>query len=321
LWKVGWKVTSRSLHPLRLEVGRSEQLERARGAPPLAQGRAFEHHGAGIRPRHVEVSGIGARIDPHALRRPAEARRFIRPPAIHFYHAIIDVELEMVDEPSAELAERQAVPHRDRARADEALPPGPEGQALDRPAGGIGPVEHPDALAMLRGRLEHVEEGRDEGVDPAAEVLQVDQDRVERAERLAGRTPHLAVQAEHRDLVDWVCEVVGLDHIVLLVPAKPVLWTEGSGELQARRGERVEAVSQVTRDGGGMRQEGDALAFERAGKLGLSEEAVDAEKGHVRCLGQVRGEATGVVEIGLFRVGMDERPVGPGPVLLLEDGR
>ena len=122
-------------------------------------------------------------------------------PALHRDHAIIDVELEMVDEPMAHLAQRQPVPHRHRPGADEALPAGPQRQPLDRAAGGIGPVEHPDRLAVRRRRLEHVEQGGDEGVDAAADVLQIDQDHVERAHRLARRPPHLAIEAEHRHAV------------------------------------------------------------------------------------------------------------------------
>ena len=128
-------------------------------------------------------------------------------PALHLDHAIVDVEVEVVDEPVAELAERQAMAHRHRSGADEALPAWPQGQPLDRPSRGIGPVENPDALAMLGGGFEHVEQRRDEGVDAAAEVLQIDQDRVERSHRLAGRTADLAVEAEHRNAVDRIGEV------------------------------------------------------------------------------------------------------------------
>ena len=58
----------------------------------------------------------------------------------------------------AELAERQAMAHRHRPRADEALPARPQRQTFDRPPGGVGPVEHPHALAVLRRGFEHVEQ-------------------------------------------------------------------------------------------------------------------------------------------------------------------
>ena len=228
-------------------------------------------------------------------------------PALHLDHAIIDVELEVVDEPVAELAERQAVAHRHRARADEAFPAGPQRQALDRAPGRIGPVEHPHALAMLGRGLEHVEQRGDEGVDAAAEVLEVDQDRVERAHRLAGRAANLAVEAEHRNAVDRIGEIVRLHHIVLLVAAQPVLRTERGGELDAGSGQRIEAVGQVARDRGGMGEQARRACLPAGGEAPARRAAGRYRTGSCqRCLGQVRGEASGVVEVGLV-AGRDGR--------------
>jgi hypothetical protein len=214
-------------------------------------------------------------------------------PALHLDHAIIDVELEVIDEPAAELAERQAVAHRHRPGADEALPARAQRQPFDRAARGIGPVEHPDALAVLGRGFEHVEQRRDEGVDAAAEVLQVDQDRVERAHRLAGRAAHLAVEAEHRDAVDRIGEVVGLDHIVLLVAAQPMLRAEGGGEVHAGGGERVEAVGEVAGDGRGVREQARRACLRAAAQLRLGEQPVDSEQGHAavraRCAAKQSG--------------------------------
>ena len=69
-----------------------------------------------------------------------------------------------------------------------------------------------------------------------------------------------------------------------------------------------------------MREQRDALAFQRAAKLWLGEQPVDSEQGHEGCLRKVRGEATGVVEIRLI-AGMGERPIGFRAVLLLEHRR
>ena len=52
-----------------------------------------------------------------------------------------------------------------------------------------------------------------------------------------------------------------------------------------------------------MREQRDALAFERRAKLRLGEQPVDSEQGHGRCLRKPRGEAIGVVEIGLVAGG------------------
>ena len=104
-----------------------------------------------------------------------------------------------------------------------------EQQALDRPADRVRPVEHPDRLAVPRGRLEHVAQRRDERVDARAEVLQVDQQHVERLHHRRRRPAHLAVEAEDRDPVGRILVVVGLDHVVLLVAAHAVLRAEGGG--------------------------------------------------------------------------------------------
>ena len=98
----------------------------------------------------------------------------------------------------AHLAQGQAVTHDHRTRADEALPTRTEQCALDRASCRIGAVEHPYRSAMLGRGLEHIEQRRNEGVDATADVLQVDQHDIEGAHRLAGRAPHLAVEAEHR---------------------------------------------------------------------------------------------------------------------------
>src|SRR6185437_14971759 len=135
-----------------------------------------------------------------------EAGTFGRPAPLHLDHVVIDVEAEILDEPFAELAQGEAVAHRDRPGADEALPARSQSQPFNRPPRGIGPVEDPDALPMLGRGFEHVKKRRDEGVDPAAEILKVDEDGVERAHRLPARATDLAVQAEYRNLVNRIGE-------------------------------------------------------------------------------------------------------------------
>ena len=168
--------------------------------------------------------------------------------------------------------------------------------------------------------FEHVEQRRDVGVDSAAEVLQIDQDGVERAHRLAGWPAMFSVEAEDGNSVGRVGEVGRLHHIVLEIAADAVLRPEHRRNLEAGRDQRVEAVGEVLRYRCRVSEQRDALAFERAAKLRVGEEAIDTEKGHQRCLGQLRGEAIGRVEIGLAGR-MRERPVGLGAVLLLENGR
>ena len=186
------------------------------------------------------------------------------------------------------------------AGADEALPAGPQRQAFDRPAGRIGPVEHPHGLPVFRRRFQHVAQRRDEGVDAAAEILQVDQQHVERVHHRVGRPAHLAVEAEHRNAVHRIVEVRRLDHVVLLVAAQAVLRAEGGGELDvAARGQRIERMGQVCGDRGRMRQQRDALALERRAQGGFGEQAIDAEfHGRSRWC-KFERKAIGMVEIRL----------------------
>ena len=266
-------------HRLAVDVGRPEDFQRARRSAAFGEGGALQHHRARISPRHPEVGRIGAGVDPDALAEwPAVTRPVVGPIAFHLDHAIVEVELEPIDEPAAELAECQAMPHRHRTGADEAFPAREERQPFDRPTGGIGPVEHPDRFLVLGRCLEHVEQGRDEGVDAAAEVLHVDQQHVERAHRLAGGTPHLAIEAEYGDVVHRIGEILRLHHIVLLVAAHAVLRAESGRELEiAKRAERIERMGEVGRHRGGMGEQGHALALERGAKRGIGEETIDAE--------------------------------------------
>ena len=172
---------------------------------------------------------------------------------------------------------------------------------LRRAARRVRAVEHPDALAMLGRCFEHVEQGRDVGVDAAAQVLQIDQDRVEGAHRLAGRTADLAIQAEHRDSVGRVGEVRRLHHIVLEVAADAMLRAEHRRQLQSGREKRIDAVGQVFGDGGRMRQQRNALAFERTAQFGVGKQPVDSKQAHWGCLRELRDEAIRVMEIRLVR--------------------
>ena len=131
---------------------------------------------------------------------------------------------------------------------------------------------------MFRRRFEHIAQRGDEGVDAAAQVLQIDEDHVERVQHRLGRPAHLAVEAEHRDAVHRIVEVGRLDHVVLLVAAQAVLRAESGGELDvAAGGERIERMRQVLRDRSRMRQQGDAPAGKRRAQRSFGEKSVDAE--------------------------------------------
>ena len=114
---------------------------------------------------------------------------------------------------------------------------------------------------MFRGRLENVAQGRDEGVDAATEILQVDEDHIACIHHCIRRPAHVAIETEDRNAVHRILEIRRFDHVVLLVPAQPMLRAEGGADLYvAAGGERIERMRQVFRDGCGMREQRDALA-------------------------------------------------------------
>jgi hypothetical protein len=184
----------------------------------------------------------------------------------------------MTDEPDAELAEREPVTHRQRTGAHEALPAAAQPEALDGTAGGIGPVENPDGLAVPGGGFEHVQQGGDERVDAATEILQVDQQYVEMREHLLGGPAHLPVETEHGNAMNRVAEIRRLDHVVLFVAAQAVLRTECGGDVQpADRAQRIERMLEVGGHGSRVREQRHAAPLEFLQQLVVAEQAIDAE--------------------------------------------
>src|SRR5262249_54627926 len=123
--------------PSRIDIGSAEKLERPRRAAALRKRRALQHYRACIATCHPQVWCVGAGIDPRARAKgPAETRSGFGLPALHFDDLVVDIELECADKPEGKLAERKAMPHRQRPGADETLPAGAEGQTFDRPANG-----------------------------------------------------------------------------------------------------------------------------------------------------------------------------------------
>jgi hypothetical protein len=168
--------------------------------------------------------------------------------------------------------------HRHRSRADKTLPAFAQRQPFDRPARRIGPIEHPDSLAMPCRGFENVPQRGDERVDSTAQILQVDEDHIECVHHRIGRLAHLAIEAEDRDAMHRIVEVQRLDHVVLLVAAQTMLRTEGCAELDvAASSQRIERVSQVFGDGGRMSEQCHALALERGTQSGLGAESVNSK--------------------------------------------
>jgi len=263
----------------RLDLRRAEKLQRPRRSSPLGQGGAFQHHGPSVAARHPGIGRIGARVHPGALtERPAVARRAVRFPSLHFDDAAIDIETKAVHEPLRRLAQREPMSHRQRSCTHETLPARAQPQPLDRTARRVGPVEHADRLAPLGGCFENVAQRREEGVDAAAQILQVDQQHVEAVHHRRGRASDFPVQAEHRDVVHRVGEVGRFDHVVLLVPAQPVLRAERRNQLEVpERRERIQRVHQIARHRRRMREQRHAAARERFSQRAVFQQAVNSE--------------------------------------------
>ena len=261
-----------------VDVGRTEQLQRACGAAAFAQRGAFQHHGAGVGAGHAQVGGVGAGVDPAALGGPAKARCGFGCPLAHGDDAVVHRQAEGVDEPVAQLAHGHAVAHGHGACAHEAFPAGLQRQAFDGAARGVGPVEYPHAFAVRGRGLEHVAQRGDEGVDATAQVLQVHQQDVEAVHHLVGGAAHLTVEAEDRDAPAWVHVVGRLDHVVLFVAAQAVLWAKGRAQAHLGQGrERVDAVRELARDRGRVGQQGHASALQWRAQSGFRQQAFDAE--------------------------------------------
>ena len=97
----------------------------------------------------------------------------------------------------------------------------------------------------------------------------------------ACRPSHLAVQTVHGNAERGIDELRRLDHVVLLVAAQAVLWTERGREPQvAECGNRVERVRQVGGDRGRVGEQCDPAARERPAQVGLGEQPIETEAHH-----------------------------------------
>jgi hypothetical protein len=140
------------------------------------------------------------------------------------------------------------VAHRHRPGTDKTFPAIAQTQSFYRASNWIGAVENPDRLLLFGCRLEHVTQGRNERVDPATEVLQIDQQNIETVHHRHRRAANFAVETKDGNAMDRVAEVWRFDHVVLLITAEPVLRAESGGEFDiATPGETVQRVLKMTR--------------------------------------------------------------------------
>ena len=168
--------------------------------------------------------------------------------------------------------------HRHRTGADKAFAACLEHQPFHGPAHGVRAIQNPNSLVLLRCRLEHVTQRGDECVDSAPEVLKINEQNVKGIHHLRCRPAYFPVKAEDRDAVHGIGVVLRLDHVVLLVPAQPVLRPECRAQAYvADRRQGIEGMDHVACDGSGVRQQSHAPPCQRLAQLGLLEQSVDSK--------------------------------------------
>ena len=114
----------------------------------------------------------------------------------------------------------------------------------------VGAVEHDQALAVARAGLHRVQHRVDERVVARADVLHVEDERVDAGQHLRRRHARLAVEAVHGQAGRAVARVADLDQ-VLRVGGDPVLGAEERAQLHAAPAvERDRGVHEVARDRG-----------------------------------------------------------------------
>ena len=258
--------------PSAVEPGGADHLEGGVGAAAHREVRELEQADARVEKGLGKASHVGRRIHPLQSRR---IERIGPPPALAGDHGEVEVELQIGCEHRREFADRHAVAERDRMAADERAATLVHQRTGDRDTvDRIWPVEHHEGLFMLGRRLHRLEHGRDIGIEAAADVLNVEHERIDLGEHLRRGSLRLAVEALHGNAR---LLVLAVRHVGLVKGAAgPVLRPEDRDELhvvgfgkQARRaappavaagvvgdhrhplaGERTEAVADEHVDAG-----------------------------------------------------------------------
>ena len=139
-----------------------------------------------------------------------------------------------------QLADRHPVSHWNRklTRRTTGSPSSRTGPSTSCAADRIRAIAHHDGQAMPAGGLQAVGHRIDIGVDARADVLQVDDQRVETGKHAGVRLTRVAVQREHAHATRIVLRVRRLDHVFLKVRSKAVLGTEQGADRARRRSRR-----------------------------------------------------------------------------------
>ncbi len=177
-----------------VHVGGAQHLEGRRRPAADAHGRFQEAH-AGVERRGVQIAHVGRGV------RPGQARGVepqAAPPALGPDHLDLGAGLEFRPEHQRQLAHGHAVADGHGMAGGE---PGLGGhhRAFHQVAPHrVDPVQHDQPHPGVRGGLEAALQGGDVGVEPAADVLHVEDQRVQ-ARQVPGRRGALAVPVEADD--------------------------------------------------------------------------------------------------------------------------
>jgi len=156
----------------------------------------------------------------------------------------------------------------------------------------VGPVAHDDVNAVLRAGAHAVGHRVDVGVDARADVLQVDDQRVQAPQHLGRRFPRVAVQRVDGDALRWVVGVRCLDHIVLHVRPESMLRAEDGRQVDTvARHQLVHNVNQAMSHRGVVADHADARAVEARRSdecFGTKGDGVRARSRHLAIMGHGR---------------------------------
>ena len=176
--------------------------------------------------------------------RPVSSKYIAARPAVHRHDVDRGVDAEVIVEEPRQLADRHAVPHRDRELADERRVRRVERRALDGVAADrIRPIAHDDADAVPAGGAQAVGHRVDVGVDARADVLEIDDQHVDVGEHLARSARASRCRANAPARAASRRRVRRLDHVLLQVRAEAVLRAEHRRQRPvAGRGEAIRGV-------------------------------------------------------------------------------
>jgi hypothetical protein len=239
---------------------RTEQLERLGGAAALRDVEAFEQHGARIDDFGLERGNV--RRGQHE-RQSRLVEIHLAAPALHGDDFELRAQTESLVEQPRQLADRHAVPHGQLVQADERLVAFLEHRSFDGDAADrIGPIADNHRQASSCRGLQAVGRRVNVGINAGADILQVDDKRIEPCEHLVGGFARFAVQGIDRDPATVVAPVRRLDHVFLHVRPDAVLRSEERTDGHAAGGRPIDRMPERGVDRRRIADQSDAAPLE-----------------------------------------------------------